>query len=181
MGGLLVEPVPPFRARAQWAVSEGGRIGIVLPDPFSVEFLNGTSSTRTTRLAHTPLRVTDGHKREWRESQTQVQLVPVRSRSGAVEMRRLQQPYTEPETWPATLPPFLENALRFDGQDRLWIKRTTAPGERETHDVVNTDGQLVRRVVLKAREYLIGLGRNSVYVVTLDADDLQYLVRYPLP
>ncbi len=181
MNGLLVDPIQPLRARAQWAVTEGGRIGIAVPDPFTVEFIDETGSRRATRITHTPLRLTDGHKREWRESQSVVQIVAVQSRSGAVEMRRLRQPYTEPAVWPSTLPPFLDNALQFDGRDRLWIRRTTPPGEGATYDLVSPEGRIEHRVVLKTGERVVGLGRSVVYVVYADADELQYIARYQLP
>jgi hypothetical protein len=39
----------------------------------------------------------------------------------------------------------------------------------------------MEHVQLPARHKLVGFGRQSVYLVRLDDDDLQYLQRHPLP
>jgi hypothetical protein len=48
-------------------------------------------------------------------------------------------------------------------------------------DVIDSTGQVVLKVVLPKGSKLVGFGEGTVYLVRIDADDLQYLQRYRLP
>lgn len=85
-------------------------------------------------------------------------------------------------TWPARVPPFLENALSVDGGGRLWIKRSVPfDHPSASYDVFDASAKRVLSVTLPPRTKLVGFGRNAVYLVRFDDDDLQHLERYPAP
>jgi hypothetical protein len=63
----------------------------------------------------------------------------------------------------------------------LWVGRNTPADEQHTCDLISGNGRVVHRVVLGSRSKLLGFGRNSVYVLRMDEDDLQYVQRYRLP
>ena len=88
----------------------------------------------------------------------------------------------EPKEWPEYLPPYQGSPV-FASNGLLWIPRATADGMLATplYDIIDGKGKLVERVKLPARTRLVGFGSNSVYVVRLDEDDLQYLQRHSLP
>ena len=95
-------------------------------------------------------------------------------------MQKMRVPYREPAEWPEFLPPFVGTSV-FAPNGLLWVPRATAAGRPPLFDIINGRGVLVERVELPARTKLVGFGANSIYVVRLDEDDLQYLQRHALP
>jgi hypothetical protein len=49
------------------------------------------------------------------------------------------------------------------------------------YDVFDGTGKLARHVMLPDDTRLVGFGKNSVYLVRIDDDDLQWLERYRRP
>lgn len=81
--------------------------------------------------------------------------------------------------WPDVLPPFLPEALLRSPDGSLVIRRTP-DGRRSqtTYDVVNRQGVLTHKLVLKANSWLVGFGKKSAYVVRRDEDGIQTIERY---
>ena len=64
----------------------------------------------------------------------------------------------------------------------LAIRRMPWSGAPNTdYDFVDRRGQLVATLNLPAREKIVGFGRNSVYIVATDDDDVQHLRKHPWP
>ena len=83
--------------------------------------------------------------------------------------------------WPATVPPFLSNALLAAPDGTVWVRRTPTRAREETsYDVVDRRGTLVRRVVMSEAERVVGFGRASTFTVTVDGDGIEGLRRHPL-
>jgi hypothetical protein len=59
----------------------------------------------------------------------------------------------------------------------------TRPGDDPTlvYDVFDRAGKLLRHVRLPDATRLVGSGKNSIYLVRIDDDDLQWLERYRRP
>jgi hypothetical protein len=73
------------------------------------------------------------------------------------------------------------NAATVAPNGELWVRRTqSASDDAPFYDVFDGKGQLVGHVRLPKGTRLAGFGKSSVYLVRLDADDLQYLQRYAL-
>jgi hypothetical protein len=88
--------------------------------------------------------------------------------------------FREPSSWPEFLPPYNGSAM-FAPDGLLWIPRLTAAGRPPLYDIIDGRGALRERVELPPRTKLVGFGVNSLFLVRMDADDLQYLQRYALP
>lgn len=85
-------------------------------------------------------------------------------------------------TWPARIPAFLEGAVSVDANGRAWIKRTVPHDHPSAEfDVFDTNAKRVLTVTLPAKTRLVGFGRNSLYLVRIDDDELQHLQRFGLP
>ena len=85
----------------------------------------------------------------------------------------------DPADWPEYLPPFLDDALEFDPDGTLWVRRTGPAGAAPTYDVINAEGRVTRQVEFPPRTRLVGFGANgAVYVARSDEFDLEYLQRY---
>ena len=80
--------------------------------------------------------------------------------------------------WPSHKPPFLANAATITPDGMLWVLRTRRHTDSiPTYDVFDSQGRLTSRVALPKRTRLAGFGRNTVYLIRTDDDDLQYLQR----
>jgi hypothetical protein len=179
-------PTPPFLTGTQWAVAADGRVALVHPQDYHVDFVSATGVRTNGRpIPFTPIRLSAGHRAEWNESAQPPCGTGPRSVTGAdgrvSTVRVFGPPPPAEEDWPDELPPFLANAAVFAPDGMLWVRRTTAAGEPATHDVIDPSGRVVQKVVLEKRAKLLGFGKSSVYVLRVDEDDLQYVQRYALP
>jgi len=182
--GMFRASVPPrdgvaFITRTQWVVNEGGTIAIVHPEPYRVSFIFADGRRHEgPSIRYEPIRVTDAIKQLWREEQQIPMGVSTVYRDGRVSGGVKKKPYTEPKSWPAVLPPFLLDAAAFDGEGNLWVKRTVKPGEPPAYDVISSEGRVIARVLLRAKSRVVGFGKEKVYVVWRDDDDLEFLERH---
>lgn len=175
----------PFTTGIQWAVARDGRVALVHPDDYHVEFIGPTGArTAGKPIGFERIPVGEGHKQQWREEQK-----PLCGGSQTVSFPRMEGrtvtvaiPATkEPAEWPDLLPPFLPGAAVFAPDGTLWIRRTGAADAPPFYDLIDGRGQVVRRVNLPKRSRLLGFGRGTLYLVRVDDDDLQYVQRYRLP
>lgn len=178
---------PPFAGADAMGVAPDGRVAIVHHEPYSVEFISETGQrTRGQPIRYDKVKVTEGHKQEWRE----------RARSGtrmsmtvdnAGRRQATMGPagtVPDPETWGGEfMPPFLPgggpaSSMSFSNDGYLWIQRTGPAGQAPTFDVIDRAGNLAQRVVLPKKARLLGFGNGAVYIARLDEDDLQYLQKH---
>ena len=84
--------------------------------------------------------------------------------------------------WPKTVPAFGERALRAMPGGRLLVARFPHAESKTTdYDVVTRGGRLERRLQLEPNERIVGFGARGMYVAVRDADELEALVRRPIP
>ena len=175
---------PPFASSDQMVVSPDGRVAVVHADPYSVEFVNeARQRTKGQPIKYDRIKVTEGHKEEWRERQRGATVMSMTNDNG--RRSATMGPNTnvqDPENWGGEyMPPFLsgtQNTLMFSNDGYLWIARTGPAGQPPTYDVIDRAGNLATRVVLPKRARLLGFGNGAVYVARVDQDDLQYLTKY---
>ena len=173
----------PFQGADQMAVSMDGRVAIVHHDPYRVEYISETGQrTMGQPIRVDRVRVTEGHKEEWREARRSATGIAITNENGRrsaamVPMRDVE----DPENWGGDfMPPFLAqgSSLTFANDGYLWVRRTGVAGQPPTYDVIDRAGNVVQKVVLPQRTRLVGFGNGTVYTVRLDQDDLQYLQRH---
>jgi hypothetical protein len=173
--------MPPFASRDQWAVSSEGRVAVVSVDPYRVVFVDARG-VRTVGpvLDAGRVRVNDALKDLWRAGARRP--VPSLVFSGGQTVATSRPPrYEEPTAWPEFLPALLDRAVAFAPDGTLWVSRAVAADSPPVLDRIDGAGKVIGRVVLPSGTKLIGFGAKSVYLVRIDADDLQYLQRYSLP
>lgn len=169
--------VEPFAPRAEWALSAGGRVAVVSPDPYRVEVIDPDGSrVRGPTLRYDRVRVTDAIREGW-----------LAERSGPVQgvgrdggPITVQLPRVEPRSWPRFLPPFGRGSVHIVGEDRIWIQRLE-PGAPARFDVMDGRGRRVGEVRLPDRTRLVGVGREHLYLVWRDEWDQEFLQRSPIP
>lgn len=166
-------PVPS--GQIQWFPALDGRVYIVHPEPYRVDVVlpNGTLVAGQP-IRYQPIRPTQAHRNAWIERLRQP-AVGV-GNAGVRAVRSL--PFQESDNWPRVLPPFIFDALSVGLDGRLWVQRTAENPHLPTFDVFDTAGRPVEHVVLPVRSRLVGHGRDVVYLVRIDEDDLEYLERH---
>ena len=175
---------PPFNGADQMLVAADGRVAIAHHDPYSVDFVSETGQrVRGQPIKYEKLKITEGHKEEWRERQktaTGISMTVDNNGRRSATMGPAGQTQ-DPEVWGGEfMPPFLSvnNTLTFSNDGYLWVQRTGPAGQPPTYDVIDRAGNLAQKVVLPKRARLLGFGNGAVYVARLDEDDLQYIQKY---
>jgi hypothetical protein len=174
---------PPFSGAEAMAVAPDGRIAVAHHDPYSVDFVNEAGQrTRGQPIKYDRIKVSEGHKAEWRERQKSATMMRMTNenglRSASVGPNTNVQ---DPENWGGEyMPPFLQNqnTVQFSNDGYLWVQRTGPAGQPPTFDVIDRAGNLVQKVVLPKKARLLGFGNGTVYIARVDEDDLQYLQRH---
>lgn len=182
-GMVMTRPrLQAFPAWDHWVVSHDGRVAFVHPEPYRVDFVAANRSVvENPPIAYDRVRVDDALKKQFKEERERPRMALVYGRGGGgSSMQMMPGRYTEPAEWPDYLPPYLSTSV-FGPDGMLWIPRATSAGRPPLYDIVDGRGRLSERVQLAPRTRLVGFGANSVYIVRLDDDDLQYLQRYALP
>ena len=174
---------PPFSGTDQMAVAQDGRLAIVHHDPYSVEFVNEAGQrTRGQPIKYDRVKVSEGHKQEWRERQKSATMMMMTNDNGRRSATMApNNNVQDPETWGGEyMPPFLQgtNNVVFSNDGYLWVSRTGPAGQPPTYDLIDRAGNVAQRVVLPKKARLLGFGNGSVYVARVDEDDLQYLTKY---
>lgn len=173
-------------AETQWAVAPNGQIAMAQPAPYRLVWRSPSGASPGPIVPVSPVRVTEADKEEYREAMARATPVMVTmggggmggNRAGASVAPRGATPSEDPE-WPETKPPFTgRDAVLMTPEGEAWVQRTVAAGAAPTYDVFDGRGQRVRQVTLRPRSRVIGFGKETVYVVRIDQDDLQYLERY---
>lgn len=83
--------------------------------------------------------------------------------------------------FPELKPPFAVAGVLAGSDGRLWVQRYVPASDARTHyDVFDRRGAVVLRATVPNGGRIVGFGPKSVYVVRKDADDLQYLQKFPL-
>ncbi len=187
----------PMLPQATWTVSSDGRIAILHPEPYHLEWLS-PSRTRTVgpTIRHQRLPVTQADK--------EAPVVPnncrmsftmstgpggggrgvVRSGAAAGGGRgelRMPAPRTD---WPEYKPPFLGggrfsvSAVSAPNGD-IWVLRTRAAGDDlPVYDIFDARGQVTGRMALPKGARFLAFGNGTVYLSRMDDDDLLYIQRY---
>ncbi len=182
--GLNLRPEPPLSAVTVWAVSRDGEVAIVYPGDYHIEFIRPSGERTVGKPNLWPrLRVGPRHKEQWRRAQMPVctsfssshGVVPITENGETKFGKRVY--WTEPseKEWPQYLPPFLRGAASFAPDGMLWVQRTGEADAEQVYDLIDSWGEVARRVVLQPGSKLLGFGKDRVYVTRRDTDDLQYV------
>lgn len=174
---------PPFTGADQMAIAPDGRLAIVHHEPYSVEYINDAGQrTRGQPIKYDRIKVSEGHKAEWRERQRSTTMMMMTNDNGRRSASMVpNNNVQDPENWGGEyMPPFLSgnNTVTFSNDGYLWISRTGPAGQPPTFDLIDRAGNVAQRVVLPKKARLLGFGNGAVYVARVDEDDLQYLTKY---
>ncbi len=173
-----------FASQDAWGVFSDGRVLVVRGARYQPEVVLPDGSHRLAPpIAFVPQPVTAGdrlnHMAETQRVLAEAQR-SARSADGAQRAAALR--VAEPTTWPKFKPPIRDATILVDARERAWVAvydADEATGFR--YDLLDREGRRVGAVRLPRSERLVGFGKDVLYTVRVDEDDLSYLRRYRLP
>lgn len=175
---------PGLVAADPWAVFPDGRLAIVRGANYTVEFIaaDGTRSP-AVQVPYEPFSVTEADRKAEMEEARK------RLAEQSKQVQRMLPPNVSmtfdmipPTSWPDKYPPVAPMGAMAAPDGRLWVKRSVPVRiGREMWDVIGRDGRLLARWRLPPKTSLVALGRDAIYAVRTDEDDLRYLQRIVLP
>jgi len=176
---LRIRPAP-MPAQDEWGVTPDGRIGIARVGGLKVEWLarDGTRAAGAA-FAYKPIKVSKADYRAWQKRMGSS--MGREMENGRSRLVRVPPPEIDEREWPEYKPPFMAGAVEVAPSGELWLLRTRpADDPTPVYEVFDGSGKLVRRVQLPPKTEVVGFGKQSVYLVRVDEDDLQWLERYRL-
>jgi hypothetical protein len=92
-------------------------------------------------------------------------------------------PLAKTKGWPAAMPAISPSFPILAGPDgKLWITRTPTGAEKKARfDIVDRKGRLVAYLERPVNERIVAISASSIFMVSVDEDGVQSLVRYKLP
>lgn len=178
-GGRMTTGLQPYAAQDAWAVAPDGRIAIVHADAYRVDWIDGSGRrTAGPALPHTPVKIGTAEKEAWADQMGGATMI-MRTDGGASRAMRPERPNVDDLEWPEAKPPFETRGVLVTPEGELWIRVSQSAGaKRQRYDVVDSRGQLIRRVELADDRRLMGFGKGTLYTVRRDEDDLEWLERF---
>jgi hypothetical protein len=177
----------PYPARDGWTVLPNGTVVVARVKDYHLDVIAAAgSSTRGPAVRFTPVPVGSAEKQEYRDA--------VRSSPGISISRNEERgpggtrsqvstappPFQEPESWPATKPPFDATRLLATPTGEVWVQRYRSASEPAAlYDVFSATGALTGQIALPPKTRVVGFGNGgAIYTIRTDSDDLQYLQRF---
>jgi hypothetical protein len=190
--GAMRLSMPAFPVVDEWGLLPDGRVVVVRGADYRMEFISEPGSARS--LAPVPyerVKVTKADHEKAREARKRMEAEVSRAAASAAASvpanargrgRMPSMAVDEPTEWPEYKPAFAQGALKVAPDGELWVARLRAASEEgQLYDVFTRAGALRLRVALPPKTALVGIGAKHLYVVRIDADDLQYLQRHTRP
>jgi hypothetical protein len=174
--GMMLQP---FSASDAWAVTPDGKVVVARADTYRLEIyeLNGTKHAGP-QIDYKPVRITKAEKEAWADRQSQ-QTVAFRMAGGGGRTMEMPRPDIDDVEFPEAMPPFGANAALATPFGEIWVRRSQPSREkRPLFDVFDERGERITQLRLSENTEVVGFGKQSVYTVRTDEDDLQWLERY---
>ncbi|MFN8583610.1 MAG: hypothetical protein U0163_21860, partial [Gemmatimonadaceae bacterium] len=148
----------PFSSQDAYAVAPDGRVAVLRAADYHVEWYSPTGQkTMGAPIAYEKLKVSEGHKAEYREARKGAYGMAVTMTNGQRSAQMVPMRDEEERTdWPSVMPPFLQDPALVAPNGQLWVRRTGKAGDPPTYDVIDGAGKLVQKVVCPQKSRVIG-------------------------
>jgi hypothetical protein len=185
------EPRVPFVVFARqdaWSVSPDGQVVIVGGDDYTVSWLRAGRILRGPANSIRPIPASAAERTAYVRQFLQSSPTSGRGEGGGLghtpaEMLSDQEVarVVRASAFAETLPFFRSGDTRVDSRNRVWVGRWLSTSDARRYDVFDAQGQLTASVRLPNGRTLLTLGRQSLYLVNVDEDGLQWIERYASP
>jgi hypothetical protein len=184
----------PFAPQLAWTVAPDGRIAVIHPEPYRVEWMSPSGArTAGPEIRYDRLKLTEADKAPVQTPNCGVSF-SIGGGGGGGGGRATQAavsvgsgvggpggapPRTDyPEYKPAFLPRYGAPIIAPNGE--LWVGRSRGPNDPPVYDIFDARGQLSGRIQLPKGTRISAFGNGTIYLYRMDDDDLVYLQRYRL-
>lgn len=180
----------PLSPEDAWGVAADGWVAVARVGDYHLEWIRPDGSVvRGRTVPFDPVRVGSADKEEWVAEQGRTGggiAIGIQVVNGETSMtfgRGGQGPRqgVDQYAWPDRKPAFAGGRINIDPSGRAWVRRHVGAGDPSAYDVFDRAGSRIGTVTLDPGKRIIGFGRSSVYVVSFDEFDLNYLERYAMP
>jgi hypothetical protein len=170
-----------FSPEEAWTATTDGRVARVIPEPYHLVFYSETGKPVVgPTMAYRPIPVTDEEKAEAKKA-WEKGVAMSKSAAAAAGGKAAANAFSmaEPEFAP-TKPPFTGRTSALAGPSgEVWVERTRPHGEEGgLYDRFDRSGKLIGQVKLNPKTRVIGFGKQSVFGIRKDEDDLVVLEKY---
>ena len=192
---VMIMAPNPMLPQATWTVTADGRVAILQPEPYHLEWLTPTKTkTVGPTIRYDRLPVTDADKEAVGPPNNCLTTIsiggppPAGARGGATAggAPRGERRMAPRDDWPAFKPPFIGGG-RFSTSviaapnGDIWVLRTRAANDGvPTYDIFDARGQVTGRMALPKGTRFVAFGNGTIYLSRMDEDDLLYIQRYRL-
>ena len=192
---VMIMAPNPMLPQTTWTVAPDGRVAIVRPEPYQVDWL-GVERTKSTgpAIRYQRLPVTQADKEAVPPVNNCLTTIsiggPARGGGGGAVPstgRGMERRVAPPrDDWPEYKPPFLASGRGVGSvvtapNGDVWVLRSRPAGDEvPTYDIFDAKGQVTGRVALPKKTTFVGFGNGTIYLSRMDDDDLLHLQRYRL-
>lgn len=184
---VSISPVP-LSPQDGWAVEPDGRVAIVRTNPYRVDWVlpDGRIVVGPTN-EYKPVGIGNAEKNAYLDNRQRNGLqvmVSVENGRRSMNFARGGGPSGERDLnayeWPEVMPAIDPSGTEISSDGYLWVKRYLKADAAPTFDVFDSDGKLVKRILLPEGREVVGFGKGVVYLTRIDEFDLQWLEKYQL-
>ena len=183
----------PLAPQRMWAVAPDGRLAVVHPEPYQVEWVSAAGArTRGPGTPYPRRAITEADKPSPQSPDCSVSISfggggggsgPAAGATRTMVSGSGPGGAAPPRTdWPESMPPFASRfgAVRVAPNGDVWVPRSRGATDAPTYDIFDGTGKLSGRIAMPKGTRVLGFGNGTVYAYRMDADDLVYLQRYRL-
>jgi hypothetical protein len=180
----------PLSPEDAWGVAGDGWVAVARAGDYHLEWIRPDGSVvRGAPVPFDAIRTGAADKEEWVAEQGRtgggiaISMQVVNQETRMTFGRGGQGPRAGVDqfTWPDRKPAFAGGRIPIDPSGRAWVRRHVRAGDPTTYDVFDRRGSRIGTVTLDSGRRIVGFGATSVYVVSFDEFDLNYLERYAMP
>jgi hypothetical protein len=190
---MMVIGANPLIPASTWAVAPDGRIALVRPEPYRVEWISSAKArTAGPAVQYERLRVTEADKTPPRAPVCPITITMgdagggARGAAGAAgrATTSIRTGVVNPPArtdWPEQKPPFVTGwygGALVAPNGELWIGRSRGVDDPPSYDIFDGSGKLTGRAVLPKGTRVVAFGNGTLYGYRMDDDDLVYLQRF---
>ena len=186
---VSVSPVP-LSPQDAWGAAPDGAVVMARSSDYTIEWhaADGTV-TRGTPTPFDAIAIGTDEKEEYLRAQSQsggglgieVTMGPEGMQTSFSRGGGGDGPSIDDYKWPDVKPPFYAERVAVDPAGRAWVHRHVSAGGPSTYDIFDRAAERVATYTLPHGKRLIGFGEGTVYVVSFDEFDLNFLERYSMP
>lgn len=177
--------VDPFPTIDDWALLSDGTLAVIRGSDYHIDWIAPDGKkTSSAPMPYIRVPLTDSVKQHYVDAMKKADVV-VRERMAKMPagMARPVIAQTPPDKWPEFLPALSARLAMAAPNGTLWLVAKPVKGQSSppyAYDVIDRRGVVVEHVALPPKRIVVGFGRNSVYLMVQDADDIMHLERAPL-